>query len=426
MNFLVKKRDIRIFISLFLLFLYSFTTGLSSHIYVKSSITIPLSFLVAIVLTWDRGYSKTISRMNLIAIVMLLIILFWGNKSISNHYYISIYFTLAYIGFYIVSQKYCDWHGIFLRLLIATSVIYALLTIYCIISPDFFYGKVIPTFESYGAAAQSLRINYDNGFVAGFTPNTGLNAIYIVVGLGCVVVGLITGRYKKVSVSSVAAVVMVVALLATGKRAHFFFSLISLFVVYYFLNCNHPAKRIFKILFAIVFLVGFIFVLNDYIPFIANNIQAWIVRFSSDNIDTGRNVYRDAALSLFFSNPLFGIGWDGTKYAFVGILGKETYVHNVFIQLLTEVGIVGSIPFFAFFILSVKHVIHALKKIVLSKDNAFEVPISLAYSLFFQVFFLLYCLTGNPLYDASTLLPYMLSCAIGEYYYNKIIIEESL
>ena len=29
-----------------------------------------------------------------------------------------------------------------------------------------------------------------------------------------------------------------------------------------------------------------------------------------------------------------------------------------------------------------------------------------------QLFFIMYCMTGNPLYDYANLFPYMMSCAI--------------
>ena len=123
------------------------------------------------------------------------------------------------------------------------------------------------------------------------------------------------------------------------------------------------------------------------------------------------------AFEYFKSNFLFGIGWDRFKYSYGVLSGSALNVHNVYIQILTEMGILGAIPFFAFFVNSLHHVFKVLKiardmDVINSRNKAFVM-----YALFIQIFFLLYCLTGNPLYDATTLFMYLLSCAIGDYFF---------
>ena len=44
----------------------------------------------------------------------------------------------------------------------------------------------------------------------------------------------------------------------------------------------------------------------------------------------------------------------------------------------------------------------------------------LAYALGFQTFFILYCLSGNPLYDTEMFVPYFLACAFTIYYDSKL------
>ena len=213
---------------------------------------------------------------------------------------------------------------------------------------------------------------------------------------------------------------MLVALLATGKRAHFAFFILAIVIVYYYLNCDQPVKRGFKIVAIIAVGMFLLVLLVNYVPFIANNVNAWIDRFSSDNIDSGRSGLRVIALSLFKENSLFGIGWDGFMYSYASIFGTQIAVHMNYLQLLCEVGIIGAIPFFAFFAISFTHVINSLKEIVVYSPNDTDAKFFLAFATYYQTFFLLYCLTGNPLYDASTLFPYMASCAIGEFYFWKL------
>lgn len=73
------------------------------------------------------------------------------------------------------------------------------------------------------------------------------------------------------------------------------------------------------------------------------------------------------------------------------------------------------------FVFSLIHSIKTLKIVAIEKIQDKEIRFSLVYAVFVQVFFLLYCLTGNPLYDAPTLFTYIFGCAIGEYYYKIIV-----
>lgn len=141
---------------------------------------------------------------------------------------------------------------------------------------------------------------------------------------------------------------------------------------------------------AMLLSIGMYFIFtNDYIV-------AFMGRFSGSNITTGRNVFYKNAISDFlrgnFLTYFFGKG-TGTAY-----LINNTGLHNVYLQILYDHGILGIILYAAFFVLNLKDAI----------QNRYF------YSMCLQIMFLAYCMTGNPLYDYYFFIPYLIySCDKG-------------
>ena len=50
----------------------------------------------------------------------------------------------------------------------------------------------------------------------------------------------------------------------------------------------------------------------------------------------------------------------------------------------------------------------------------YDMPIAFLLNVGVQIFFLLYCFTGNPLYDKETYIPYYMACMIFLHYKNNI------
>ena len=414
----LKISDIEVIFALILLSVYAFTTGLASSIYIYKRVTIPVSFALANILLLRFRNTKKVTYMDILPLLLMMTIAFWNNQNIPRKAYESLYFMVSYFSFYMIMSHTVRCQNILLKIFYVVGMFYAVTTVITIVSPAFFYNIVVPAFKDYGESSTTLALNYTHGFYPGLTPNVGTDAIYLVIGMGVPIAYLVTGLKKGKSLSILFLMLLFVALLATGKRAHSAFSFFAALVAYYFMNCDKPMKRTFKILFMLTAVVALLMILINVFPFASRIVEVWIEKIGSDNFDTGRSVLRVAAADLFSQHPLLGIGWDGFMYQYGATFGTQINVHFVFLQLLCEVGILGSIPFFLFFTLSLWHTIAAMKKIAINVSNNRIVKALLFYSIFIEIFFLLYCMTGNPLYDASMLFPYLSSCAIGEYYYR--------
>lgn len=128
---------------------------------------------------------------------------------------------------------------------------------------------------------------------------------------------------------------------------------------------------------------------NDYVI-------AFMTRFTGNNITTGRNIFYRHAIKAFsqgnIGTLLIGYG-TGSAY-----LINKTGLHNVYLQILFDHGLLGLALYGSFFVINIRKAI---------KNRYF-------FSMCLQIVFLIYCITGNPLYDYYFFIPYLLfSCYEG-------------
>ena len=158
--------------------------------------------------------------------------------------------------------------------------------------------------------------------------------------------------------------------------------------------------------------------MNDYfpdLPFIKEINKTLNSLSIGEDITSGRTTLISWAWQLFLANPVFGIGWGEYRTTLSGGIAafSDLDTHNIYLQLLSETGIVGFIcfivPMFAFW--------RAANKIYYKcehgKDEFSQKWRGVAFfSLALQTFFLLYGLTGNPLYDPNWQIMYFVSCGM--------------
>lgn len=189
---------------------------------------------------------------------------------------------------------------------------------------------------------------------------------------------------------------MIVALLAlfgiilTSKRGIFVATIIAL-ILTCILDKNITLKKINRQQLLITF-IGIVILLIIGAYFITTNgyIISFINRFSGNNITTGRDVFYENAINDFskgsFITYIFG---KGTASAY---LINSTGLHNVYLQILYDHGIVGIIIYLCFFITNLRKAL---------KNRYF-------CSMCMQIVFLVYCMSGNPLYDYYFFIPYLM------------------
>jgi len=273
-------------------------------------------------------------------------------------------------------------------------------------------------------------VDFENlqGMYTGFSTNCGFTAAHLSSGILCYISTMrYDGKYKK-NIWIVFALFM--ALLMTGKRSTFIFVVFSILLLYIFSVKGSGKIKIYTyiLFFSLLVLILYYMFSSFFLifPVVSRIIQSIDGVIMGLDITSHRSIYYDYALSLFFDNPWFGIGWGNYRNMTLGHVTwvNTVEVHNIYLQMLTEMGIIGfvgmAIPMIMIW-MKTKKIYKNLIFINVVKDKKWIALIS--YSLTYQTFFLLQGFTENPLYDINFLLMYLVCCSIPSVYirYDKIL-----
>ncbi len=303
------------------------------------------------------------------------------------------------------------------KIILFFAVFYALSVWIQIFLPSLYHGflRFLPA-----SSKQTIIMGAKSGYYfTGFTSNAGFTAGYIICGIIILFTksrNIVASKNKKI----ILLLFLSLSFLMTGRRAHTLFLLAALTANYVLPYKKRKFFRRIRLVIASVVLVLFILILFQdlliQIPFFSR--MSWTISNLSGGADisSGRRGLYAHAWNLFLANPWFGIGRGNFRFTTIGTvtINTELEVHNVYLQLLCETGILGfaliMIPIVAIFIVSLLS-IRRLRE----EDRESWFPL-LSYSLTYQVFFLLYGLTGNPFFNPSFLMMYFFSCAITTAY----------
>ena len=245
-----------------------------------------------------------------------------------------------------------------------------------------------------------------SGYRAGLAAHYSENAMMISMAVFAVVCLFMTESRKQRKIWFFAFfAVSVAALVLTTKRAHLLFGFVAILFAYFVFKPRQRAKRFFIIVIGAAALLAAFYLLSLYVPAVGDIVE----RFSNMGEDTEsstRFAMWDLAIKCFEDNPVFGIGWNGYKYEFNRVLfdpnvRAERYAylnaHNVYLQLLAETGVAGFSLFISGAVNIFSKTLKTLNRCVDPRLLSNRAP--LVFSVIVQVFFYLYCLTGNCLYD---------------------------
>lgn len=277
--------------------------------------------------------------------------------------------------------------------------------------PAIFQTAIYPIFTQ--SAQKSLQevAEFSDGvtYYAGFTSQVGYTSFFIAIGVG----GLFCFRNIDFQRSFFPIIsILIMGLLLTGKRGPVVFLIITLGIIYFFEGYGREKiERIIKI--AFVFVVAYIalMILADVsglsgIERIFEAVQTLVMSGSVEDI--GRNQLHEQAMEYFVQNPILGIGWGNFKNLFTL---RGTHVHCIYLQLLCETGVVGFVIFVSFFLTRLLSTLKLLAETQGEENNRENCWIK--FSLFIQIYFLLYGITGNPLYDIEETIFYFFAVGVS-------------
>lgn len=325
------------------------------------------------------------------------------NRMIGDGYYIDAAFCLLAMAYALTLRCETAGFAAFRRMTVAFALFYAAMTWLSFWFPSFYLAHVVPLLPATDQSQVYVAFT-QYGEYMGFTNHYSRNAYYQTLGMIVLLTGFIAGNPRHEVAKAAMLAFLGATLLLVGKRGHAFFLAFSFLTTY--VVRRRPSLMTFV-------KAGGIAVIGVLLALFATLVIPGAGRlaerlFSSSGTDftTGRIELYARAWAMFRENPLFGNGWG----AFTRSTGYEVIgVHNDYIQLLAEVGVVGTCV-----VLAANFGTYAMTwrlMRALPREGADDGAGALVtLSFFFQTFFLSYSFTGVPRYDYEVFMIYFLLC----------------
>ncbi len=395
-----------------ILLLCTMLPGLVPAAFFYTMARVGLALSVALILYNSRKFISW----RVIPAIILYIIFCYNNLYLQSGSILFHAFTISIAVLLVSAVSTSDWIDMFLKGATILGMMHAVSTIVLRFTPGIYLGVIAPMYRS---SYSKLVSWYSQGCMPGLASHYTLNGIYLTIGLFASTALAIKYMDLYKIKGFIIPMVFILALLLTGKRAHLFFALIVLYALYYlYLSYDKRTRALKMIGIALVVLfVGIVIIL--YVPSLSTAFTRMQDSLEEGDITNTRTTFWALALMLFREHPFKGIGWGQFLTYSESLLGYRANVHNNFFQLLCETGVIGFLVYVGWVIFYLVRTIWIFTKIrVASNDN--EKIVNIAFCFAFQLFFLMYFFTGNPLYDKETFIPYFLSCVITNYEFRKL------
>lgn len=395
-----------IILVIFMLIIYSNATVIRRYLIIMYPLL--LVFIIA-----DVALYKKKLHINFIDVLWYLIILYLLiSLPFSYDFKESLIYIIYYVIMIIVMILLKSSKNIQLGL-IKTFYIVAILYSVITLIAFFNHNLIINHFSFLFDYDRLLRIKTEisrNAF-SGLAGEVSYNMFTIAVGFGIVISNLLVSK-RLSKFNTVLVIIMAVSLLLTQKRSVIVVLFLILAFMIIVLRKNRAAtKRTFKILLALVAIAIVVVIVFPDVLRVFNRF------FVDDKLYlSGRNELWAYAKDMFLDRPLFGYGVGSYNIYCnnMGYFSGALHAHNIYIQMLAETGIVGFMLFMVAFISSLLKTVEITRKTMMTSNNS-TLKVIILFSLYMQLFFLLYGFVGIPLYNFTQLLVYLISVSIIHY-----------
>lgn len=227
--------------------------------------------------------------------------------------------------------------------------------------------------------------------LSGFTYQMDTSAMPILYAEGIYL--FCTASRKKISKRRILIMALFFAfcVILTGKRLLMVIAIAAPIIVYV-VSLNSFKKRIIVIIGSVATLILAYNILIFFAPSLINvpyfgRLVRSLMNYKVLDVTSGRTDLYRIAIALFKSNPLFGIGVGN----FASVSGAKTDVHNTYLQVLCEQGIIGFIPYILGIVSTIIYTISILR----NEDMSIEDRSICKFSVFVQIIYVIYSFTGN-------------------------------
>lgn len=348
----------------------------------------------------------TISKDQIISIVLIILIVL--SQIVSANFSVfkdnSINITVFRIAIMFIGALFFlngNWYKYGVRIILIFASIHVFFTIFEYISPESFFtiASRFLSAELFG----KIRLFFTRGTYSGITNQTGRNSFYITVAISILYSSIIKTNVKPQAIQMLAFITSILALLLTGKRGPLLANMLVMLFMYIYKEKARGKKILIKtVRFLFIMTLVFIFLFLVF-PEALSPIKRTIIKRAQSNVVSGRMDLYVYALDLFKRKPIFGWGAN----AYMNFYGFDT--HNIYLQMLSENGIIGFVLFISFVIFNLLKTFKTLKFVIQINDNN---KTYLYFSLYTQLYFIFYGLSGNTFSDNFIFIVYLIASSI--------------
>ncbi len=320
-----------------------------------------------------------------------------GGKALNTESIKFIYMLFLIIITREVLIKKQNWQVFFLNCIKIFSVIFVIGTYLSMIVPDlimqfartFFSGETLEVYISL----------FKNGAYAGFTGQTSINGYFISIAIAIAVAGILND--KKYTQNTIFLVLFIIALFMTQKRSYLVANIIAFLVVFF--KYAIKSKNGYKTFFMFTFFIAVVYLVFMYSPQTQGIIQKMNSLEKIDDVTNGRSDLWNITLKIWRNKPIFGVGINSIVDRY------HMSTHNVYIQLLAEVGIVGFVAYIYLLYVNIKTAFQFK-----DENQNIEQRNICDISLYMQTVFIIYSFFGNAIYGINFNLLYFIFTAVTD------------
>ena len=410
-----EKQDKIISIAIAMFVFSSFFMQYYVHI-IKSFVLYMFVIVVAAVLIMSVSFSELKKSLKSICVFWYVAIICIAINIIRTPFDLNVYVDLITFLTCIIMVACCGKENknfdLAMKIILLFSVYYAVSVWFQYLFPNM-YNEVYLSWLPARPRKSIIKSVAENAGFVGFSTNAGYTASHIAAGVILTFSKLKNFSLKlKENLKKYGLLLfLLISMFMTGKRAACIFILGSLFCVLLALIEKKYRKTTISVM-IVIFVISIIsiIVFRDSlvdVPFFGRIIETVEGLMNGKDVSSNRFTLYAFALKLFETNPIFGVGWCNFRRLGAGVITKVTELeaHNIYLQMLCEIGVIGFIivltPLLVFVLITYKQ----LKKCVSTGTNmSYEWRTLLAFSFGYQLYFLLCGLLDNTLYDHNYVL----------------------
>lgn len=375
----------------------------------------PLSVFAGIVLV-IKSFSLTI-RLNMSTVAWFALgltalgsFLFLGSDKTLNPGRLVMFLLVCTLMITMGSRP--GWFKRFFFVALAMLAVHAAATLLFMVAPGLYHSVVKPLFFSGAPNA----VGHQSGLTSHYSYNGMLLSAGVIMS-GAWMASSITGEkgLARISVKRLASFILFfVALLATSKRGPLLAVIAALSLTMLVVSGKAKAWALMKIGAVGVAACLVLSVAAPAVPQIGEvfeRLTEVVSSSTSEDATNGRNLLWDRAVDLLMEKPITGNGWGTYRYYWEGRTDVVTRsAHNVYLNLLSDVGVFG---FVVFLIAVIPPFVGLWKRASSYRMLDVDSKMIIVFAFAYQIFFFIYCLSGSPLYDVESYIFYTLfSCSV--------------